>query len=429
MISFGICEGSYVILKDYHLAKAKKLGGGIAMYTLEDPQLRVQESDTTCSYIAIDEFYSIGEEERENPKIEYYLQYIPSTKEGSLKPAIRRADEYLLSSDDSEHVQKQLEVKGITLNSDVEEHEDPFDEVSLIPIPPSVTSTPKKRKREVPLEDNPNLASRWNSAAKLAQELEAFSDKLSTDSGSRESSESLPTTPSKRRRTSSQLQSRNLDNVPVIGWNEDAKLTASMHIARFQPTAPSPEYHQTSLGKEQSLSEITPKHPSNHDNPTSFTRTASTYLPTYTSTFPFPHPLVPLSHISRHRRNTTLSILALIHSISPSLTSAPRLGRKRDLRIVDPSTPKKVLLSIFVEPERFMPEVGSVLLFKSLTTHEWDGGMLNAYPKFCKGVWYVVDPEGCDVKGLREWWRGIYGEEAGDGEGARPKKGNEEKHI
>ena len=33
MISFGIYEGSYVVLKKYHLAKAKKLAGGVVMYT------------------------------------------------------------------------------------------------------------------------------------------------------------------------------------------------------------------------------------------------------------------------------------------------------------------------------------------------------------------------------------------------------------
>jgi len=34
--NFGIGEGSYVVLKEYHLAKAKKLvGGGTAMYIIE----------------------------------------------------------------------------------------------------------------------------------------------------------------------------------------------------------------------------------------------------------------------------------------------------------------------------------------------------------------------------------------------------------
>lgn len=36
MTSFGIAEGSYVVLKEYHLAKAKKLvGGGTAMYIID----------------------------------------------------------------------------------------------------------------------------------------------------------------------------------------------------------------------------------------------------------------------------------------------------------------------------------------------------------------------------------------------------------
>lgn len=40
--------------------------------------------------------------------------------------------------------------------------------------------------------------------------------------------------------------------------------------------------------------------------------------------------------------------------------------------------------------------------------------MLNAYLKMRQEGrgWYVVEPEGYDVKGLREWWVGKYGGEA-----------------
>jgi len=81
---------------------------------------------------------------------------------------------------------------------------------------------------------------------------------------------------------------------------------------------------------------------------------------------------------------------------------------KRDLRIVDPSSDKAVLLSVFDDPLHFTPAVGTVALFRNLRMHEWDGGSLNAYEKYCAGYeWFVPNPvgvEGCDVEALREWW-------------------------
>ena len=38
MISSGIYEGSYVVLKEYRLARAKKLLGGNAMYLMKSPE-------------------------------------------------------------------------------------------------------------------------------------------------------------------------------------------------------------------------------------------------------------------------------------------------------------------------------------------------------------------------------------------------------
>ncbi len=84
------------------------------------------------------------------------------------------------------------------------------------------------------------------------------------------------------------------------------------------------------------------------------------------------------------------------------------MSMKRDLRIVDPSTEKKVLLSVFVDPVNFTPAVGTIALFRNLRTHEWDGGSLNAYEKDCKSFdWFIPNPvgiDGCDVEAMREWW-------------------------
>jgi hypothetical protein len=108
-------------------------------------------------------------------------------------------------------------------------------------------------------------------------------------------------------------------------------------------------------------------------------------------------------------RNKVFDFFAVIFSIEAQVVKPPMMPLKRDLRIVDPSTDKKVLVSVFVNPLNFKPSIGTVALFRSLTTHEWDRGMLNAYPQQCEGKdWFIVDPvgiEGCDVPALRNWWK------------------------
>lgn len=108
-------------------------------------------------------------------------------------------------------------------------------------------------------------------------------------------------------------------------------------------------------------------------------------------------------------RNKVFDFFAVIFSIEAQVVKPPMMPLKRDMRIVDPSTDKKVLVSVFVNPLNFKPSVGTIALFRSLTTHEWDRGMLNAYPQQCEGKnWFIVDPigiKGCDVPALRNWWK------------------------
>lgn len=108
-------------------------------------------------------------------------------------------------------------------------------------------------------------------------------------------------------------------------------------------------------------------------------------------------------------RNKVHDIFAIVCSVQESVVKPPKnMPRKRDIRIMDPSTDKKVLVSVFVDPDNFKPAVGTVALFRNLTTHEWDSGMLNVYHDKCAGkAWFIKDPvevEGCDVKVLKEWW-------------------------
>ncbi|CAL8581510.1 hypothetical protein XPA_007199 [Xanthoria parietina] len=118
-------------------------------------------------------------------------------------------------------------------------------------------------------------------------------------------------------------------------------------------------------------------------------------------------PLVAVTGPNK-RRNTRHDVLALIVSISPDTVKRAKMPSKRDLRIMDISTTKKVLLSVFAEAEGFHPPPGTVALFKHLTTHDYDGGSLNAYAKDCTSSdWFVPDPPGFEngeVAQLKDCW-------------------------
>ena len=115
-------------------------------------------------------------------------------------------------------------------------------------------------------------------------------------------------------------------------------------------------------------------------------------------------------------QNKVYDVFAVICSINDKVIKRIGIDAHRDIRIMDTSTTKKVSLSVFVEPDRFTPAVGTVALFRRVTTHKWDGGSLNAYANRCKGrKWFIPNPinvEGCDCNALRELWRTMQAEEA-----------------
>ena len=151
--------------------------------------------------------------------------------------------------------------------------------------------------------------------------------------------------------------------------------------------------------------------PSNHDDP----QLRGKFLGHHRqqTLLPISRPLCirSLESVSgRHAiRNKVYDFFAVICFVEAQVVKPAMMPPKRDIRIMDPSIDKKVLVSIFVDPLKFKPAVGTIALFRSLTTHEWDRGMLNAYPQHCGGKnWFIVDPvgvEGCNVEKLREWWK------------------------
>lgn len=110
-------------------------------------------------------------------------------------------------------------------------------------------------------------------------------------------------------------------------------------------------------------------------------------------------------------RNKQVNILAMIEYVSNSTVKPTTAPLKRDIRLVDPSTDKRVTLSVFVDPVNFFPKKYDIMLFRDLTTHDFSGGNLNAYPKKCRGKeWCTLDPydiEECDMKSM-ELFRAEY---------------------
>ena len=103
-------------------------------------------------------------------------------------------------------------------------------------------------------------------------------------------------------------------------------------------------------------------------------------------------------------RNKQVNILAMIEYVSGSTVKPTTAPLKRDVRIVDPSTDRRVTLSVFVDPVNFVPKEYDIILFRDLTTHDFSGGNLNVYPKKCKDKeWFILDPyniKECDMKSM-----------------------------
>ena len=110
-------------------------------------------------------------------------------------------------------------------------------------------------------------------------------------------------------------------------------------------------------------------------------------------------------------RNRQVNILAMIDYVSSSTVKPTTAPLKRDVRIVDPSTDKKITLSVFIDPVNFIPKKDDIILFRDLTTHDFSGGNLNAYPKKCRGKeWCILNPydiKECDMKSM-ELFRAQY---------------------
>jgi hypothetical protein len=111
-----------------------------------------------------------------------------------------------------------------------------------------------------------------------------------------------------------------------------------------------------------------------------------------------------------YKQNWTMNVLAVVVSLSEVERSHLPPGKQRRARLVDPTSDREVLLTVFLDPERFTPGIGSVVLLLGVKNHTFAGGCLNKYDSDRakhKGCWWRENPlqlEWCDVAGLKAWW-------------------------
>lgn len=357
MISHEVCEGSFLHVKEYSLASARRTVG-----------------EGNITFIVLNDFYPIGYDGR-SPQESWTKRIISELSRG------RAIDDQMyevagLLPKRRISAQRGHPTSELSVSLGDQDQEDLRSSVQGDGICKGAISAPepKKRKRdtvEVLGEIDPNSQS----------------------------------SPSKSARISMHDQDRTL----VV--DDDKKPNEA---GCLEPARP-PEAMQSCANQASSNPPICTSEPLLRANFTDSRPTSRSGAP--------PRPInAPLRLISLgslngyHRRNDVYDVFAVIYSVGDTVVKRSRMPAKRDIYIVDPSTEKKVLLSVFVDPLNFKPDIGQVALMRNLTTHEWNGGMLNAYPKQCEGKeWFIRDPQnvpGCDTDFLREWWTDKVIEEA-----------------
>ncbi|KAI1844182.1 hypothetical protein JX266_009666 [Neoarthrinium moseri] len=111
-----------------------------------------------------------------------------------------------------------------------------------------------------------------------------------------------------------------------------------------------------------------------------------------------------------YKQNWSTNILAVISSLSDVEPCTMPPFKQRVARLSHPSTPKQVHLTVFLDPEEFAPQVGSVVLLLGVKNHRFDGGSLKKYASDRmkdRGRWWYENPyqfTWCDVAALKRWW-------------------------
>ncbi|EJT71648.1 hypothetical protein GGTG_10903 [Gaeumannomyces tritici R3-111a-1] len=127
-------------------------------------------------------------------------------------------------------------------------------------------------------------------------------------------------------------------------------------------------------------------------------------------------PLLPF------KQNWMVNVLAVVAELSgPEPSLLPPSYAQRTARLADPSTPKHVLLTVFLDPDGFAPSPGAAVLLLGVKNHRFDGGSLKKYASDRPrdgGPWWLEAPRHlpwCDVAGLEAWWAAMAEEEKEEG--------------
>ena len=366
-------------------------------------------SDSSSSYFVLKDFYAIGEDNREKSDTPDYVKTINEVMDAEQSKMSSHTDEssqeplsHIIPSIASSKPRPRLVDERPALSSftasakngldgpDILEPSDrPIEEAAHQPshsVPEEIGA--KKRKLEIALgEIDPNLSSPPKKVAKTE------------GIPSKDTLLAAPTKTSSKEHASFNTQSSHPTTERISG-KPPPKLAG----------AAAPPFLNKGSFAHQTISAIPSKSktiiPSNPRLPSKRLEPIERALN-----------IIPLSRLRGYpRRNDVYDVFVVIQSVGNEVIKRSRMPAKRDLRIVDPSTNKEVLLSIFVDPEKFIPTIGTIALIRSVTTHEWDGGMINVYPNQCEGKqWFVPNPvgvPGCDVDRMREWWLKKQAEEA-----------------
>lgn len=127
-----------------------------------------------------------------------------------------------------------------------------------------------------------------------------------------------------------------------------------------------------------------------------------------------PLKLTPLRSIPYlpYKQNWSINVLVIVVSLSGVGPFRFPPYSRRTARLADPSTSKRVILTVFLDPDEFCPPLGTPVLLVGVKNHLFDGGSLNKYasdrPPNRSVRWWYSDPSQlawCDVEPLASWWR------------------------
>ena len=348
-----IKEGSFVVLKDYQLARGKRINA-------------VGE----VIYLKIADFYAIGLEERNDREI----AILGSSRRPLLDPKARQESVFqdpLLEDSANSHAP--------VSNFSGQESTNARNEGSSIePLATSSEELPGDLLgRNVALSQPSPSQKRKRDAALNELDSDRLQRRRKTQSsGSDQESEAAPA----------------LKNglLGVGNVRSDLERDDGTHLETVPPDF-DPKDNQD---KNENVTHTAGQDLYTENEPSS----TSLYIPTNILA-PIPRALKisTLASVTGANRtkNEVRDFLGLIVHVDTHTFKPPRMPRKRDLRIMDTSTSKQVVLSVFTDPVNFNPKVGTIAVFRNMTTHDWDGGNLKAYPWLCEGkAWFVPVNDG-----------------------------------